>query len=108
MKKEKRDVFGELMSGVESMRKHREGKITLRTHKPEPLNLPDVDAEVIRSTRKQLGMSQGLFAELLRVNPRTLANWEQGRSKPNEQAATLILLVKNFPDTLKRLRKIAA
>jgi len=42
------------------------------------------------------------------VNPRTLANWEQGRSKPNDQAAALILLVREFPDTLNRLRKLAA
>ncbi len=96
------------MSGVSSMRNHREEKATLRTHRPEPLNLPDVDGDLIRDTRERLGMSQGLFAEMLRVNPRTLANWEQGRSKPNEQAATLILLVRNFPDTMKRLRKLVA
>jgi putative transcriptional regulator len=107
-KDEKRDIFGELMEGVESMRHHREGKATLRSHKPEPIHLPAVGAKLIRDTRQKLGMSQGLFAEVLRVNPRTLANWEQGRSKPNEQAATLILLVRNFPDTLMRLRKLAA
>ena len=106
MKNEKRDIFGELMSGVKAMAKHRKGKVTLRTHRPEPLNLPEVDAKLIHDTREQLHMSQGVFAEMLRVNPRTLANWEQGRSKPNDQAATLILLVRNFPDTLKRLRKL--
>ena len=39
---------------------------------------------------------------------RTLERWEQGRSKPNEQAAALIWLVRKYPDTLKRLESLAA
>jgi putative transcriptional regulator len=49
-----------------------------------------------------------VFARQLRVNERTLEKWEQGRAKPNKQAATLILLVRRFPDTLKRLERLAA
>jgi putative transcriptional regulator len=41
------------------------------------------------------------------MNERTLENWEQGRAKPNSQAAVLLLLVRHFPDTLERLRRIA-
>jgi len=39
----KRDIFGELMEGVAAMKGHREGKITLRTHKVEASPLPKVD-----------------------------------------------------------------
>ena len=106
--KKKRDIFNELMDGVESMKKHREGKITLKAYKPEANDLPEIDPKFIRETREELRMSQGLFARLLHVNPRTLANWEQGRSKPNDQAITLILLVREFPDTLEKLRKLVA
>ena len=106
MKKEKRNIFGELVEGVEAMRKHREGKLTLKTHKAERPQLPTVDAKLIRDVRENLHVSQGVFANLLQVNPRTLANWEQGRSKPNDQAAALILLVQKFPDTLDRLKKL--
>lgn len=106
MKERQRDVFSELMEGVEAQSNHRRSKATLRTHKPEPLRLPRVDGKLIHDTRERLCMSQGVFAKLLRVNPRTLANWEQGRSKPNDQAATLILLVRKFPDTLKRLKTL--
>jgi len=42
------------------------------------------------------------------MNERTLEKWEQGRGKPNKQAATLILLTRQFPDTLKRLAQLAA
>ena len=108
MKKDKRSIFGELVEGVDSMRKHREGKLTLKSHKIEPLHLPKVDGKMIRTLRESLDVSQGVFASLLQVNPRTLANWEQNRSNPNDQAAALILLVREFPDTLNRLRKLAA
>jgi putative transcriptional regulator len=41
------------------------------------------------------------------MNQRTLEKWEQGVAKPNSQAAVLLLLVRHFPDTLERLRRIA-
>ena len=108
MAKNKRDLFGEMAEGIGAMKKHREGKLTLKTHRVEPLHLPRVNGRFIRETRKRLNVSQGVFASLLQVNPRTLANWEQDRSRPNDQAAALILLVREFPDTLNRLRKLAA
>jgi len=54
-----------------------------------------------------LHMSRPAFAYRIGVNPRTLERWEQGRSKPNDQAAALILLVRKYPDTLKRLQQLA-
>jgi putative transcriptional regulator len=69
--------------------------------------LPNVDAEFIRETRGKLGCSRAVFARRLCMNERTLEKWEQGRAKPNAQAAVLLLLVWHFPDTLERLRRIA-
>jgi putative transcriptional regulator len=37
---------------------------------------------------------------------RTLENWEQGRARPNAQAALLIRLVRKYPDTVRRLAEI--
>jgi putative transcriptional regulator len=62
-----------------------------------------VDAEFIRDTRERLHVSRAVFARRLRVSPRTLENWEQGRARPNAQAAALILMVRKFPDTLEKL-----
>ena len=100
---EKRDIFGEIMEGMEAMRQHGEGKITLRTHEIEDKAFSPVDADTIRNTREKLQLSRGVFARSLRISPRTLEKWEQGRAKPNNQAAALILLVKEYPDTLQRL-----
>jgi putative transcriptional regulator len=103
----KRNLFHELMSGVQAMRAHREGRLTLRTHEVEPLNVPPVDSDFVRETREALHMSRQVFAFKIGVNPRTLERWEQGRSKPNEQAAVLIWLVRRYPDTLDRLESLS-
>jgi putative transcriptional regulator len=54
-----------------------------------------------------LRCSRAVFARKLRINERTLEKWEQGRAKPNPQAAALELLVRKYPDTLERLDQVA-
>jgi putative transcriptional regulator len=103
----RRRLFDEMMGGVRAIREHREARLTLRTHEVEPINLPPVDADFVRDTREGLRMSRQVFAFKIGVNPRTLERWEQGRSKPNEQAVALIWLVRKFPDTLKRLESLS-
>ena len=44
---------------------------------------------------------------MLHTSPRTLEKWEQGRAKPNAQAATLVRLVQKYPDTLEKLQNVA-
>jgi putative transcriptional regulator len=104
----KRSIFNELMEGVAEMKSHREGKLTLRTYKVEPAPLPKVDSKLIKDTRKKLRCSRAVFARKLRINERTLEKWEQGRAKPNRQAAALVLLVRKYPDTLTRLEALSA
>ncbi len=103
----KRVLFKEMMEGVAAMKAHREGKITLRSYKVEASPLPKVDSKRIRDTRKKLRCSRAVFARRLRINERTLEKWEQGRGKPNPQAAALVLLVRRYPDTLARLDAVA-
>ncbi len=104
----KRDIFGKLVEGVAAMKSYREGKLTLRSYKVDAAPLPKVDSKLIRDTRKRLRCSRAVFARKLRINERTLEKWEQGRAKPNPQAAALVLLVRKYPDTLARLEKVAA
>ena len=102
----KRNVFGELMEGVRAMGAHRKGRITLRSHNVLALSLPAVDERVIRTTREKLHMSRAAFAHRLGVNPE-VRRLEAGRSKPNDQSAALILLVRKYADTLTRLETLA-
>jgi putative transcriptional regulator len=102
----KRDLFAELSEGVAALAHARQGKRTLRTHAVPYKPAPDIKpAELVR-VRKNLKISRGVFAAYLRTNVRTLENWEQGRAKPNAQAALLINLVKRYPDTVERLADI--
>jgi putative transcriptional regulator len=103
----KRNISSELMDGISAMKSHREGKLTLRNYKIEPAPLPPVNSKLIRDTRKRLRCSRAVFARKLRINVRTLEKWEQGRTKPNPQAAALVLLVRRYPDTLQRLERLA-
>jgi hypothetical protein len=58
----KRKIFDELMRGVDAMKRHREGKLTLRSNKEEVTTLPAVDSKFIRETRKRMRCSRAVFA----------------------------------------------
>jgi putative transcriptional regulator len=102
----KRDSFAELSEGVKALADERQGKRTLRTHSIEFKPAPALTPQELIRLRRNLKLSRALFAVYLRTNVRTLENWEQGRAKPNAQAALLINLVKHYPDTVQRLASI--
>lgn len=106
MAKAKRDIFQELCEGFADMKAARGGKLTLRTfriEKPAPL---EVDGPMIARIRLALKLSRGVFARKLRINERTLEKWEQGRARPNNQAAALILLARRHPEMIDWLAEI--
>ena len=103
----KRDIFAELLEGFGDLAAERQGKITLRTHKVEQQALEPDSGEEIAALRERLNMSQPVFAHVLRAAPATLKNWEQNRSRPNDQATLLIRLLARHPETLEMIRALA-
>jgi len=105
-----RNLFAELSEGFTTLQSAREGKTPLRTHTrllPQAgSNAAQVSATELMALRERLHLSRPVFARYLRTNPRTLENWEQGRSRPNAQAALLIRMVEKFPDTVQRLQAV--
>jgi putative transcriptional regulator len=101
-----RNLFAELSEGMQALGDARQGKRTLRTHSIEFKPAPEITPQELIRIRRSLKISRALFAVYLRTNVRTLENWEQGRAKPNAQAALLINLVKHYPDTVERLASI--
>ena len=99
----KRNLFEELSEGFEALKNERQGKVTLKQHTAEKITVPVVTSLELLSLRQKLNVSQSVFAQYLRTNKRTLENWEQGRAKPNAQAAVLIKMVVMYPDTIERL-----
>jgi putative transcriptional regulator len=102
----KRSLFTEIAEGFDALANARAGKQTLRTHEVTLYPAPEVSADELLALREHLHLSRPVFARYLRTNPRTLENWEQGRAKPNAQAALLIRLVKKYPDTVERLASV--
>ncbi len=102
----KRNLFDEMVEGFEALTTERMQKRTLRTHQVVLQAVPEVSAEDLLALRERLHLSRPVFAGYLRTNPRTLENWEQGRAKPNAQAALLIKLVDQYPDTVDRLATV--
>ncbi len=102
----KRNIFSELVEGLDALKSEREGKLTLRQVKVQAKPVPVLAPQEVLAVREQLHLSRTVFARYLRTNPRTLENWEQGRAKPNAQAALLIRMVAQFPDMVQRLQAV--
>jgi len=102
----KRKLIDELTEGFDALNDERKGKITLKQHAVQLNPAPLVTAQELLCLRAKLNLSRSVFARYLRTNERTVENWEQGRAKPNAQAALLIRLVEQYPDTVERLATI--
>ena len=102
----KRNLFDELNEGFSALKSEREGKITLKHFTVEKKPELTITPEELLTLHERLHLSRTVFARYLRINERTLENWEQGRAKPNAQAAVLIRLVEHYPDTVARLAAI--
>lgn len=102
----KRNLFAELMEGVDAMKTRREGKVTLRTHR---VAAPEIEAapgaEFFVAAREKFNVSRAVWANMLRVSPRTVEKWEQG-GQVSPLAATFVELVTQYPDTIERLQAL--
>ena len=101
-----RDIASEVLDGLREIREHRAGKRTLRTVRVEARPLPQLTPEAIRRIRESLDVSRAVFAHMIRVPVRTVEGWEQGRSRPPDTAAALILMAEKYPDTFERLASL--
>ena len=102
----KRNLFAELMEGVGAMKEHREAKLTLRTHKVPAAEIKESPgAEFFVAAREKFNVSRSVWANMLRVSPRTVEKWEQG-GQVSPLAATFVELVSRYPDTIARLQTL--
>ncbi len=92
----------ELLTGMEEIIAHQEGKLTLRTSELEMLTPPpNISAKDVAKIRSQnLHMSQGAFAKLLGISVRVLQSWEQGDKKPSGAARRLLQVAARDPQAL--------
>jgi putative transcriptional regulator len=96
----KRNIFAELMEGFDALESERAGKVTLKKVDVDYKPAPKLTAAEVVKVRTNLKMSQPVFARRMRIEVKTVANWEQGRSRPNAQASILLKLVEKHPELL--------
>lgn len=84
-----RDIGAEL---IQAMREFKAGNIGKKY---------DVEVNDVVKARLGTGLSQSEFAAALRISPRTLQQWEQGRRTPSGAAETLLRIVALHPGVLR-------
>ena len=63
--------------------------------------MPKIDGEYVKALRNRLGLSQSLFAILMRVSPKTVEKWEQGRNPVTNGNAVAMVLFNNDPSLVE-------
>lgn len=60
----------------------------------------------VKAIRDEMGLTQRKFADVIKVDPRTVSNWETGKTDPTEQSIYLIELeLKKFRRRNKRSKE---
>ena len=62
--------------------------------------LINIDAERIKEIRKDINLSQSVFAKLLNVSSSAVKQWEQGKRTPTGSTKVLLELLKRNPNIL--------
>ena len=74
----------------------------------DPDNLPLSDEELqrfepvpnLKKIRQELQLSQSQFAQKFHLSLRTVQDWEQGRSQPDQAAQTLLKVIAHNPNAV--------
>jgi putative transcriptional regulator len=91
--------FDELLTSMRQGADHAAGKITVRKHRLTQ-RAAAFTGEEIAEIRKNLNVSQAVFADLLNVPKATAVSWERGLRSPSGAAMRLLQVAKNRPHAL--------
>jgi putative transcriptional regulator len=86
-----KQLFDELVNSIKQAGRIRRGEMP-------PSRQVSVEEHDVKAIRENLRLSQSEFANLMRVNVRTLQNWEQHRRRPTGPAAALLKIVAHAPE----------
>ena len=62
---------------------------------------PKVDGDYVKALRNKLGLSQSMFALLMRVSNKTVEKWEQGKNPVTNGNAVAMVLFDNNPTLIE-------
>ena len=62
---------------------------------------PKIDGEYVKALRNKLGLSQSMFALLMRVSNKTVEKWEQGKNPVTNGNAVAMVLFHRDPSLVE-------
>ena len=89
----KKQAFDELTASVKQAGKIRRGEMA-------PARKTTFKPTIVKSIRKELGLTQEEFAMMIGVSVATLRNWEQGRRVPEGPARALLRVAAENPEAV--------
>ncbi len=95
------EAFDSIMRGLEEVRAHREGKISLTQHTIKIAPVPHYTSTKVRSIRNKLKLTQPAFAAIFGVSKKTVEAWESGHNSPNGTAQRLLWILNKDKDFIR-------
>ena len=63
--------------------------------------MPHIDGEYVKTLRHKLGLTQWLFADLMKVSIKTVEKWEQGKNPVTNGNAVAMVLFDRYPSLME-------
>ncbi len=106
--KTSRDIGAEIIAGLQEAIAFEAGADVDAIFKAAPISArhatvapaPEFSAAEIAALRKEMGLSQTLFAQILNVSPETEKAWEQGKFLPGGSVRRLLQIASRRPAVL--------
>src|SRR5271154_3361356 len=98
-------LYKRLQASLEEGISFAQNELDLRTTEV-PTKPPKVSAKEIAQLRRSLGMSQGVFAQMLNVSAKTVHIWEQGERTPAASAIRLLQVLKAKPELVCEIARV--
>lgn len=95
-------VYEGIMKGLQEAVEYTDGKINARKNKLSVTPLRIFNAEEIRKIRKDMQMTQAIFASFMGVSPKTVEAWECGRNEPDGPARRILSMLQTDPELPER------
>ena len=97
------NVYQGILDGLKEAVACKQGKEVRCRVSVREVPVPEYKAEDIVRTRKELTMTQRVFARTLGVSSRTVEAWEAGRNEPSGAARHLLFLLDRDHSLVDRL-----
>ena len=104
MKPKKNSAMERIQTGLQNAIAHAQGRKTLTVREvelPDPPK-PMTPAQIVLLRTRVLGVSQPVFASMVKASLQTVHAWEQGRAKPDSALLAYLAVIDREPEAVQR------